>query len=288
MKKSALFMTIIVLTSIVFYYNLSFKKMKGGKTKFVPEIKKESFDKKETKIDSQTDKVKKFAFDKREELPQWFNNLYALYNENYQIWRQKVNEKGEGGIISSILNTPQSQITTDKQNSSISISSTYSQLPSTSMTQIGTSSFVKKEKTNFADQSSQTGLISEMIKKEENIPEKDENKEGSSNPEENEDIEVIRKITSSGGIINVTLLVNIKTQISGIIITENIPSNYNISSASPMYNKKTQNTYKWLFYGKSIGNQTIYYQLEGGGEGLIEGSFSTSLGTWLIKGDKKI
>jgi len=120
--------------------------------------------------------------------------------------------------------------------------------------------------------------------------------EGDSQEEENEEdeepdsqaVKVERTISSSGGTAYITLNVTVNTDISGLIIIENIPQSYTITSASPNYSKKRNGSYTWLMYGQSVQSQTVTYQVSGTGGGTITGSYRSTKGSGSIRGSGTI
>ncbi|MCM8756977.1 MAG: hypothetical protein NC823_00665 [Candidatus Omnitrophica bacterium] len=94
------------------------------------------------------------------------------------------------------------------------------------------------------------------------------------------------KVLSSG--FQVTLNITIGEHITGLIVTEVIPEGYAIYSANPNYAKKVGNKHSWLFYGTSLSNQQIVYEIRGLGTGAITGSFTSSRGSGIITGDVRV
>jgi len=100
---------------------------------------------------------------------------------------------------------------------------------------------------------------------------------------------VTRKIKPlPGGGNQVILTITIGETISGLIVTEEIPENYTIYSATPNYAKKVNQAHKWLFYGTSVPSQQIVYEVKGRGSGNISGSFTSSRGSGIITGDFRL
>ncbi len=123
---------------------------------------------------------------------------------------------------------------------------------------------------------------------EENNNENEENNNEEDNNNNPEILTITRSISTFSGGANVSLNIEIKQNISGLIITETIPANYTITNSSPSYAKKTDNTYKWLFYGRGISSQTINYTLQGEGGGKITGSYKTTAGSGTITGQSTL
>lgn len=299
--KNQIFLFFIILIALTFC--ISLKNVDKRKRKSTNEIKNKVVvnilenKKLEVKKDSIKIKNKRMIDNTSEEvkIPQWFKKILLIYEENYEKWTSKKNssigEKESFEVLSRVDTTNiKSSSTTPLTEYGITPSIPQQILPSQNLR---SQDSLTMESSSNIKSSSQYGIFAENIRtNKQNITEENKSSENEKKDikEENtkEDIVVMRKIESNQGIKYVTLSVNFNTEVSGIIITENIPENYTVISASPMYSKKVGNSYKWLFYGKNIENRTIYYQLKGEGEGNITGNFNTSLGNGIIKGDTKI
>jgi len=218
--------------------------------------------------------------------PEWMKGLLALHQKYYPGWKQA--ETGSSNLTGTSTYSKSNYKGSSSYSGSARSSSGSSRTPG-SRTSSGVSSASKStpdKSTSPASQTSQNdspGSGGGSPQPDSSPPDSGEN--GDDNDDEDEPpqqnaVSIVRSINGT----NVTLTITVNEQISGLIISESIPSSYQIPSSSPNYAKKRENTYKWLFYGKSIDSQSINYTLEGTGGGTISGNYKSSKGSGNITG----
>jgi len=193
--------------------------------------------------------------------PDWFNNLYALYEKYYPSWQTNRTVAPS----SSVVSTPSSSLTASAVQPSLSGGG--GGVPSSSSDR-GLSSVSSSPEPISLPATNSAGLKSSgsgsdsggtPLSGSENKSENKDNNEETPPPASNV-VMVARNISSSGGDVSyITLNITVNTDVTGLIITENIPDGYSITSASPNYSKKVGNRYSWLLYGATVTSQTITY-----------------------------
>ena len=248
------------------------------------------------------EKLKKLIKGEKKEKAKWLKKILAL-NEKYKDkWEHNsyINSSLSVGMRSSTgskftpnYSPPQKYNSPSRYSSRISSTTTSSNIKksneknnnnSSSSSSVGGTPITSGPSTEYSGNSSgaNTG------ENEGNNNENDENNNEEDNNNNPEILTITRSISTFSGGANVSLNIEIKQNISGLIITETIPANYTITSSSPDYAKKTDMTYKWLFYGKGISSQTINYTLQGEGGGEITGSYKTTAGNGTITGQSTL
>jgi hypothetical protein len=227
--------------------------------------------------------------------PDWFNKMYALYEGYYPSWQSGKSVASVASVPGTVSpSTPQkiatpssivsSGVTATTASSRIPAGSTSSHLASvkpTTPSSSGSSGGVPSGSYTPPDGSGQESDDSG------GEGDNDDTEEEENEEEEEQDSQVVtveRTISSSGGTAYITLNVTVNTDISGLIIIENVPQSYTITSASPNYSKKRNGSYTWLMYGQSVQSQTVTYQVSGTGGGTITGSYRSTKGSGSIRG----
>ncbi|MGB9643382.1 MAG: hypothetical protein ACPL3Q_09360 [Candidatus Ratteibacteria bacterium] len=233
--------------------------------------------------------------EKKQRIPAWADKIAATINQNYDSWREKSSTDTSSVLIASFVSSSVISTTQDSSNSSITPGSislpsatvpsgTPSILrPSPSVSSGATGSGVSVASVSSSPSTAPSQPDSQNPPSPENPPQQPET------PSQTAGVTVTRSIQISSGGAFVRLSVNVKdTRINGIIVSENIPEGYTLISSTPSISKRTGNSIKWLFYGTSLTDQTITYQLQGSGKAIISGSFSSTLGSGNTTGDYQI
>jgi hypothetical protein len=228
--------------------------------------------------------------------PGWFKKMYALYEGYYPSWES-------GKTVASVTSVPHTGSPVSNQRpatpSPVASSGTMAAAVSSNSPAGSTSSHLASVKpTTPSSSGSSVGVSSGSYTPPDGSGQESNESggEGDSQEEENEEdeepdsqaVKVERTISSSGGTAYITLNVTVNTDISGLIIIENIPQSYTITSASPNYSKKRNGSYTWLMYGQSVQSQTVTYQVSGTGGGTITGSYRSTKGSGSIRGSGTI
>lgn len=214
--------------------------------------------------------------------PEWMKGLLALHQKYYPGWK----EAGTGSSQTGFSTPSQSryQKPTAYSRSSPSSSGSSRTARSSPPSRVSSTGSIPAQSTSPTSQNDSSGSGGGTSQPDSSSPDNGENNGGDNGdgnePPQQNPVSVIRSINGK----NVTLTITVNEQTSGLIITESIPSSYQISSSSPNYSKKRENTYKWLFYGKNIDSQSINYTLEGTGGGTISGNYKSSKGSGNITG----
>jgi len=301
MKKRIIL--IVFAFIIISSFSLTYKRKKPETNEKAVEIsefepKKEEIDmekKERVKNDKkeiiQEEKVEKVM--EKKESPEYIKNLLAL-NEKYKDnWRYSSSSSSSSyattGPIRPGITQPSPISTNTNYSSNITSSPSTSPVPSrtTIPTSRGTGS-VQSNTKNEGD-TTKTNPYSAGGSQTENWNNSNENNEGGNENNSNTGVvKITRSISPFSGGAYVTLNIEVNQDISGLIITETIPSNYTITSSTPNYSKKTENSYKYLLYGKGISSQSITYTLQGEGGGTITGAYSTTNGSGSIEGQSTL
>ncbi|MCD6221188.1 hypothetical protein J7K25_03415 [bacterium] len=260
-------------------------------------------EKKKEKIENipseKKEKLKKLIKGEKKEKKEWLKKILAL-NEKYK-------DKWEhNSYNNSSLSVGMRSSTGSKFTPTYSSPQKYNSSPIYSSRISSTTSSSNIKKSNKGDNNSSSSMGGTPItsgpsteysgnssapntgENEGNNNENDENNNEEDNNNNPEILTITRSISTFSGGANVSLNIEIKQNISGLIITETIPANYTITNSSPKYAKKTDKTYKWLFYGRGISSQTINYTLQGEGGGKITGSYKTTAGKGTITGQSTL
>lgn len=265
------------------------KKLKTGKEK--EKVENVPLEKKE--------KLKKLIKGEKKEKKEWLKKILAL-NEKYKDkWEHNSYNSSSlsAGMRSSTgskftpnYSPPQKYNSPPRYSSHISTATSSSNIKkrnkknnNNSLSSGGTP-IVSGPSTGYSGNSSEPNTG----ENEGNNNENDENNNEEDNNNNPEILTITRSISTFSGGANVSLNIEIKQNISGLIITETIPANYTITNSSPSYAKKTDMTYKWLFYGRGISSQTINYTLQGEGGGKITGNYKTTAGSGTITGQSTL
>lgn len=265
------------------------EKLKTGKKK--EKVENVPLEKKE--------KLKKLIKGEKKKKAEWLKKILAL-NEKYKDkWEH--NSYNNSSLSVGMRNSTGSKFTPNnsppqkynsppRYSSRISSTTTSSNIKesnkknSNNSSSVGGTPITSGPSTGYSGNSSGTNTG----ENERNNNENDENNNEEDNNNNPEILTITRSISTFSGGANVSLNIEIKQNISGLIITETIPPNYTIISSSPKYAKKTDNTYKYLFYGRGISSQTINYTLQGEGGGEITGSYKTTAGNGTITGQSTL
>jgi len=307
MRKFLIYSAALIFLGIFLFQN-SFKKsdkyVKRELTKkeiieSKEEVKSDLESKKTNKIKEETHQYERINTPKNEKkYPEWFEKVLSIYEKykkedlNKKEESKSVQLKDEANVIAyqtPSTNPSQSQVISPLQ-APISVPNYPSQTIISSPKVINIEKKDGEAAGGFYSMSGSSGSNPPSnIDQDNQKPEENNQNNNDENNQENTDIEAIRKIYQRNNLVDVSIEIKINSNdISGLIVSERIPQNYTISLSSPQFSKKTNNEYKWLFYGKSLGSQTINYQLQGSGEGVISGDFKSSKGSGYIKGDSKI
>lgn len=235
---------------------------------------------------------------KRVTQPKWLKELITSHEKYYPAWKQ---QKTSGVVLKPIVLTqatnsesapaPSSAATPEQSTTQLSpVSSqptpTGSPVINRQVTLVSTNPEVSGPSNRVYGSSSSRSSSSGTSQSQDNQTDSAGGKESSSNePSTNAAVSIIRTINRFEGGAYISLKITVTGQTSGLIVTEIVPTGYSISSSSPTYARKKNNTYKWLLYGKSISDQSISYEVRGTGSGNISGSFNSNSGSGNITGD---
>ena len=229
-----------------------------------------------------------------EKKPEWFENVLALHDKYYPGWQQAQTDSSQQSVFSSQSNRVNgisgervSSVSGSQERRSSSFGSNLS-----SSSPLAKGANAENAGTGSSGTASSGGLTSSGNSDTGESGGGTDNSE-TEQPDEPEEpdtsaIRVIRFLSPFEGGSNVGLDIMIQGQATGIIVTENIPQTYSITSSTPQYSKVSGKTYKWLLYGKEVLSQTIEYKLSGSGEGEITGSYKSSQGGGSISGDSQL
>lgn len=233
--------------------------------------------------------------------PEWIKKLVSIHNQQYQQWQEKSSTETSSVLIASLISSsvvPSSPSPTSSPSipaSGGSVSQPYSPIirqpqamPSLSTASGSPSSGIIS--TAMAGSSSgttpQPGSGGTNPPQDQQPPSPETPPE---QPQQSSGVSVTRSIQSSSGSAYVRLDVKVTdNRVNGIIVSENIPDGYQLMNSSPAISKRVGNTVKWLFYGTSLTDQLITYEIKGTGKATISGSFSSSTGSGTITGDSQI
>jgi len=208
--------------------------------------------------------------------PDWFKNMFSLYEKYYPSWQSgnTVTLASSAGTqpavppfsptaVSSAASAPRASVRRRVvQPSSLRRTIT----PGTTTASAGTTA------SSSSGSGGQGGAI----------PSDPGNQDDNGQPFQPEPVTIERTISSSGDYVTLNMAVHM--DISGLIIIETLPPGYTIISATPPYSKKSGNSYRWLIYGTSVTSQTIEYRVTGSGGGSIAGVYNSTKGTGTIQG----
>jgi len=277
---------------------------KASPTEVIKETEKLKTGKKKEKIENipleKKEKLKKLIKGEKKEKTEWLKKILALnekYKDKWEHNNSYSSSSSSGEIKSSQgfkptpnYSSPQKYNSPPIYSSRISSTTSSSNIKKSnkknnnSFSSVGGTPITSGPSTEYSGNSSGTNTG----ENEGNNNENDENNNEEDNNNNPEILTITRSISTFSGGANVSLNIEIKQNISGLIITETIPANYTITSSSPVYAKKTGKTYKWLFYGRDISSQTINYTLQGEGGGGITGSYKTTAGSGTITGQSTL
>ncbi len=224
--------------------------------------------------------------------PEWVEKIISIHNQNYDSWREKSSSDTSTVLIASL--TSSSIVSSSSSSASATIPAGPSS--STAVSRPYTPPSILKTPETSTAGSSRVSVPSSgravppvtppAPDSGDTTPKPDQPPE---QPSQSSGVSVVRTIqnTSEGSYIRLTVSVT-DTRINGIIVSENIPDGYTVVSSTPAISKRTGNTIKWLFYGTSLTDQTISYQLTGSGKATVSGSFSSTLGSGTTTGDSQL
>lgn len=222
--------------------------------------------------------------------PEWLKTAVALYQKYQDTWRKTPSSTFVEKSISVSARTVRQP---DSLSESPAISPGTTSLPGSSPTSIssGVAASPAEKRTPETSPAVSSPVAVASLTGSSTTPADTTGSE--TGPENNSGqvapVFITRKIKPlTGGGNQVILTITIGETISGLIVTEEIPENYAIYSASPNYAKKVNQAHKWLFYGTSVPSQQIVYEVRGRGSGNISGSFTSSRGSGIITGDSRL
>ncbi len=232
--------------------------------------------------------------EKQTKPPAWFENLLSINKQYYDQWKEKSSTDSSAVLIASL--TSSGNVVSGSTGSTISapITSTPSVIRSTSTPIVRRPTLQPQVTTISGFKSSWVASVPSPATSPSPSPQPGSADTTPSQPSQEQPpstagVTVTRSIQPFTGGAYIRLNVNVgNSRVNGIIVTENIPESYTVSSATPSISKRTGNSIKWLFYGASLTNQTINYELRGTGKTTISGSFSSSLGSGSTTGDFQI
>jgi len=214
--------------------------------------------------------------------PEWLKKVISTHEKYYPSWQTgksitaSTQQKSTSSSNVASPSTFSPAIPTATSTTSLAAGATrvvspavVKTTPATSSTGVGTPAF----------SGSGGGII------EENNENESGNDENNQPPVQPTPITIVRSIDSSGLI---TLVLTVQGEVSGLVIVETLPSGYTITSATPNYSKKSNTSYRWLLYGKSISSQSITYQVSGSDGGKISGTYSSTKGSGSITGQNSL
>jgi len=235
--------------------------------------------------------------EKQQKAPEWVEKLTTIYNQNYDSWREKSSGDTGSVLIASLVSSSVVSATStggSHTTGSISSSSGTVSTTSTSTSILRSTTASSSGTTDAGSRVSVASASSSSVQPSQ--PDSPQNPSSPENPPQQPEtppqtagVTVTRTIQMSSGGAYIRLSVAVKdSRVSGIIVSENIPEGYTLVSSTPSISKRTGNSVKWLFYGTSLTDQTITYQLQGSGKAIISGSFSSTLGSGNTTGDYQI
>jgi hypothetical protein len=241
------------------------------------------------------EKKKQEKAEQKKNYPPWFNNALSFYNKYYPSW-----QTGKMTSVSSVSSGGFSPDSSDRGTASGTsrnaaflpsgrsvreVRSGGQSSPASSSSAAVSSGSSGGIPATSGDSSGTTGGTDSGDSWQEDDDSGDDDQQ---DEPQTPAVTITRSITTSTGGYYVRNNIVVNSDIKGLIVTENVPEGYDITSATPNYSKKSGNTYKWLFYGKSFSDRTVDYQLEGEGTGNISGSYKSTAGSGTISGDSNL
>lgn len=236
--------------------------------------------------------------EKQSKPPLWFENLLSINKQYYEQWREKTSTDSSSVLIASLTSTGAVSGSTPSTISPQTISGSIPRTPAfTSIVrQSGTQPSIPSGSTSQSISVAASRSLPTSSPSSSQPPSSGGSQPSGSDgtpptqgPPNYTGVSVIRSIQPFSGGAYIRLNVEVTdSRVNGIIVTENIPDSYSVASATPAISKRTGNSIKWLFYGTSLTNQTINYELRGAGKTTITGSFSSSFGSGSTTGDSQL
>jgi len=227
--------------------------------------------------------------------PAWLKEIASINNQYYDTWKEKSSKDSSTVLIASLTSSGTASSVSTQSTSSMTSSTRETTRPgytpivrrTETQPQVSSGSISRATSSGSISPSSSTSPSSQPISPTPSAAE-------DSSPKENitpqtPGVTVTRSIQpfTDGAYVRLNVIVS-DNRVNGIIVTENIPESYTVANSTPSISKRTGNSIKWLFYGTSLTNQTITYELRGSGKATISGAFSSSLGSGSTTGDSQI
>jgi len=231
--------------------------------------------------------------------PAWLKEIASINNQYYDTWKEKSSTDSSAVLIASLTSSGTTPSVSTQSTPSTAVSArettkssytpivkrpeTQPQVPSVSISRNTSVGSISSSSSSSSSSSPSSPPASPTPSAAEDSSPKENNTPQASG------VTVTRSIQpfTGGAYVRLNIIVS-NNSVNGIIVTENIPESYTVASSTPSISKKTGNSIKWLFYGASLTNQTITYELRGSGKATISGAFSSSLGSGSTTGDSQI
>lgn len=236
---------------------------------------------------------------KQVKTPEWVEKLISIYDKNYDTWREKSSSDSSSVLIASLVS---SGVAPSTPSSGPSGSPAPVLRPPVSSEGSAIASSTPSRPSPFASGPSALSGVS-VVSAGSTAPVTPPSSSPDTappppspdtppiqpQPAQNIGVTVVRSIQNISGGAYVRLNVSVTdAKVSGIIVSENIPEGYMLVTSTPAVSKRIGNTVKWLFYGTSLTDQTINYEIKGSGKAAISGSYSSTFGSGNTTGESQV